>query len=247
MKRLLALLVLAAATTSVPAFELEGIYWFMEPSGTGSVGIDGVEGTDFDVQDDLGYGEEGLVGARFLAGESHQLEVTYLSMDISGDNVLDKQIRFSDVTYRVNTPVESSLDATLIRGAYRFEGGSDETRAGFLVGLQYVDLDADISAAGIGSAEEQVEVAMPVFGALVDLHPQPWLGIRSSIAGGSWEWDDIEATFIDFEASIQMELEAGPYFGAGYRYLMIDGSDDSVPLEADLEFQGPTLYAGLMF
>jgi hypothetical protein len=238
---------LALAPPAHAVLELEGIYWLMSPSGDGSVGIDGAEGTSIDVEDDLGYdSEEGAFGARLVLGNTHQLEVSYIGFDISAEAAIDRTVQFSDKTYRARANLASSLEASVIRGAYRFRGGTDVFGGGFLLGGQYVDLTASVSADRYGAASASTEVGLPVVGAFAEFSPAGFVRLYGTFVAGLAEWDDVSATFYEAEASVRVLL--GPVFaGAGYRYLAIDGEDEGIPLEVDLAFQGPTAYAGVTF
>jgi hypothetical protein len=238
---------LCCALPASAALELEGVYWYMGVSGEGSAGFDGVAGTTVDVEDDLGYdGGQDALGARLVVGSRHQLEVSYVGFDISADNSIDQTIRFSDISYRARTDVSSSLETTLIRGAYRFRAGSDTFGGGFLLGGEYVDFSASLAASGIGSASVSTQAGLPVIGVFAEFSPVGIVRLYGSLVAGTMDWDDINATFYEAEGSVRLVL--GPVFaGAGYRYLSLDGEDSSIPLEVDLVFDGPTAYAGIEF
>lgn len=247
MNRSLGLILGLMLASSAPASEVELSYWYMAPEGEGSVGVDGLEGTKVDLEDDLGYGdEEGVFGARVVLGSMHQLEIAYMAFNISAENQIDREVRFGDEVFHAQADVSSELDATFIRGAYRFQAGSDAVQGGFLLGAQYVDLTADASAEGIGDASEDAQVGMPVGGLFLRIQPIPALLLRGSLTGGSWEWDDVSATFIDVEVSAAVFLDPF-YAGVGYRNLSIDGEEDTIPLDIDLTFAGPTAFVGLAF
>lgn len=243
----IAVALLFGAALSARASEIEGYYWYMEPSGNGSVGIDGLEGTKVDLKNDLGYGDsEGVFGANVALGSSHQLALSYMAFNLSAENHVDRQIKFGDETFHADANVASSLDATLVRGAYRFQTGSDEVKGGFLLGAQYVDAKVEASAKDIGSDSENATVGLPVVGAFLRITPAPVLVLRGSVAYGKWDWDDISATFVDAEGSVALNLDPF-YAGVGYRHIGIDGEDKSIPLKIDVTFSGPVAYVGLVF
>lgn len=242
---LVALATACSATGQI--LELGARYWMMEPSGSAAVGIDGLEGTKIDIRDDLGYGEKkNIIGFDAKIGSRAEIAASYLSLDLEARNRIDRQIRFSDRTYRASADVESSLKADLWRGVFRFQAGSHGFRGGLMAGVQYVELEAELSARGYGSASEDASAALPVVGALVRFDPAPFFRIDASIAGGAWDFGDIKVTFWDAEANALAVF--GPVFaGVGYRQITIDGEEKSIPLEADLTFKGFQILAGVGF
>jgi hypothetical protein len=245
--RFIALGLLVVLAAPARASEVEVYYWHLTPEGEGSVGIDGLEGTKVDLEDDLGYGDpEASFGANVVLGSMHQLAISYLSLELSADNEIDREVRFGDEVFRATSDVSSELDATLLRAAYQLQVGSDTVRGGFLIGAQYVDLSASASATGIGEESEDADAGLLVVGGFLRLQPIPALVLRASLVGGTWDMDDVSADILDGEVSASFVLD--PFFmGIGYRHIAIDGEDNSVPLDFDLTFSGPTAYAGLTF
>ena len=176
-------LALAAAPASAQ-IEAEGIYWFATPDGTGSVGISGIAGTRFDVQDDLGFDEaEGMVGANLYLGDKHQLGLGYLVLDAQARNELSADIRYQDLIFRVSTDVVSTLEASLIRALYRMNLGEDSLQGGIILGAQYLDLDAEVQSDDVGRAFARIKTPMPVVGGHLRFDPTQWASLRASFSG----------------------------------------------------------------
>ncbi len=224
---------------------IEGYYWLVTPSGDAAIGIDGVEGTDIDLEDDLGYGdEEGVPGASLWLGRTHQLGVSFFQLDISAKNNVDRSIKFEDLLFNVNTDVASTLEATVIQGYYKLNLGNDDVTGGLLLGGLYTDFSTSAAASAIGSAQADVEAGMPVIGAHLRIRATPWLGFRGQITGSTWEYDDVDATFIDAEGLVMLRSSAGIFAAAGYRHIGVEVEDKGEPLDIDLTFSGPTVVVG---
>lgn len=238
---------LIAAGAEAQMLELGARYWEFKPSGSASVGTDGLAGTDIDIQEDLGYGQkERVLGFDASLGSGSEIAVSYLSLDLAARNRIDRTIRFGDTVYRANADVASALAADLIRIAYRYQLGSYGFRGGFLAGVQWVKLDAEVSAPGFGAAEEKARTALPVIGVNFRFDPAPMFRLDFGIAGGAWDFDKTKVAFWDAEANFRINIH--PFFiGLGYRHISIDGDDSSIPLEADLTFKGPQFIGGLVF
>lgn len=239
--------ILAGATVRAQMLELGARYWEMKPSGTASIGASGIEGTEIDIEDDLGYGkEEKIIGFDATLGSGIDLALSYLSLDLAARNRIDRTIRFGDTVYRARADVSSALEAELWRAALRYQLGSHGFRGGLLAGIQYVDLTAQLSAPGFADASEKTSTVLPVIGAVLRFDPAPLFRIDLGIAGGAWDFDKTSVAFWDAEANFRVNIN--PFFvGIGYRHISIDGDDSSIPLEADLTFKGMQFIGGLVF
>jgi hypothetical protein len=225
--------------------EVEGFYWLMTLEGDAAVGLGGIVGTDIDLESDLGYGdEEAVPGATLVLGDDHQFGVTFFQLDVSANSRINRPIRFSNLDFAVDAAVKSDVEATLVRGFYRWMIGNDTLRGGPVLGGQYFDVTAKASAEGIGRASAQVEAGMPVVGLAAEARPAEWLSLRAGGVGIRWDIDDVEITYIDLDALVS--VTAGPiYGGVGYRHIIIDGEDGGEPITADLTFSGPVAVIGL--
>lgn len=249
MKQVAALLAIGltlAQTAQAVTLEGKAYYWYMTPEGDVAVGSGGLAGTEVDLEDDLGYDEtEGIVGARVLVGgDVHQLGADFFTLDLSAKSTIDRTINFSDLTFRVQDNIQSSLEATLVRGYYRLNVGSETVSGGLLLGGQYIGIDAEASSQTVGSASAEAEAGAPIVGAHLTLHPLPLFLIEGSLIGTSLDFGSIEATYYDAEISGSLVIPPGLLLGGGYRYIDIDGEYDDEDIEVDLQFSGPILFAG---
>lgn len=251
MKRLLVFVLLAAGSVPVAQaanFQARAYYWLMTPKGDATIGSGDLEGTTADLEDDLGYDSaEDVIGFRAALGDMHQLGVDFFQLDLSAENKIDKTIRFSDVVFPVTDQVESELDATLIRGFYRMNVGSEKVRGGFLLGGQYIDFDAKASSPSVGSASEKATAGSPVFGVHLNARPIPQVEVGGSIVGADWDFGSIDVTFFDLEVGATVVLEPGFLGGVGYRYVSIEGSYEDDPIDVDVTLSGPIIFAGFQW
>jgi hypothetical protein len=245
-KHALALLFLAASLPTAHALiEIEGYYWNMTPEGDLSVGFGSIAGTVVDLEDDLGYdAAEDVFGVSIVAGELVQLGASYFALDLSAGNTVDRRIRFEDVVFNPNAEVSSKLEATFIRGFVRLDVGIEEVHGGVMAGGLYIDLEAEASAERFGTGKADARTGMPFIGAFVYLRPFEYLQLKGSVSGGDWELEDVQATFLDAEASVQFRAPTGFFAGVGYRHIDIEAEDDDERIEADVTLSGPTAYVG---
>lgn len=240
----LALLLVVAAAPRAAA-ELEGSYWMFGISGTAAVGIDGLEGTDFDVEEDFGYEDDEAAGATLVIGSVVQVGASYLQLSSSGQQRIDRTIKFRELTLPVSADVSSEFDYDAVRGFLRLNLDTDVVRGGLVGGIQYMQLEGRASAPRVGRATAEAEAPMPVVGAYVRLSPIERLQVHAQALGMSWEFDEVDATYFEAEAAARLYLTPNLYLGGGYRHIAVDVTDKSEVLEVDLEFAGPVAYAGL--
>jgi hypothetical protein len=233
-------ILIAAATGSVRAeLRLEGQLWSVSVEGDGAVGNNGVPGTRLDLESDLGYTDEELIfGGTVLWGDRHQVGGSFFRIDMSASTTFDKVVKFDNIIFPPGIDVQSSLEATVLRGFYRYSAGDDVFRVGPIAGFQYLDLSSRASSLQIGSASADITTPMPILGAFFEATATDWLRFQLSGVGISWDFDDVSASFYDIEAFVMVGWKS--YFLAGgYRRVVIDGEDDTEPTDADITFTGP--------
>jgi hypothetical protein len=233
---------------AVPAWalvEIEGFFWLMTPEGQASVGIDGLEGTKIDLENDFGYGDmETVPGFRFIIGNTHQLGLSIFKLDASASNTLDRTIHFGDEEFTINENISSSIEMTVMQGLYRFNIGPETFHGGLMIGGEYFAIEVKAASGTSGSAKADADFGMLFFGGFVESDPFSFLRLRASLLGGAWEIGDVEADYLELEVSVLAKIPPLFYIGAGYRQIIIDAKDKSLPLEVDLTFKGPTLFIG---
>jgi len=239
-----ALILSALMATMIPGaapaeLRLEGQLWSVSVEGDGSVGNNGVPGTNLDLEGDFGYSDDELIfGGTVLWGDRHQIGASYFRIDISASAQFDKVVKFDDILFPPGIDVESSLEATVLRGFYRYSAGNDAFRVGPIAGIQYLDLSSRASSPQIGSASADISAPMPIIGGFFEITATDWLRFQASGVGINWDFDDVSASFYDIEAFAMVGWKS--YFLAGgYRQVVIDGEDDSEPTKADITFKGP--------
>ncbi|MEW5910554.1 MAG: hypothetical protein AB1659_12180 [Thermodesulfobacteriota bacterium] len=225
--------------------EIEGFLWLMKPAGEASVGIDGLEGTKADLEDDLGYDDiENVPGIRAFLGKTHQVGFSAFKLDASANTTINRTIRFQDKEFQINENVSTAFDLTVIQGLYRFDIGPDIFHGGIMAGGEYINIGAEAASPRLGRAAADVDTGMFVIGVFAETNPLPFLQGRISLLGGTFDIGDIEAAYLDFELAVMAKFPPGFHVGAGYRHIAVDAKDSNLPLEIDLAFSGPTIVVG---
>ncbi len=128
----------------------------------GLTGADVVLGTDIQINNstgtagttvnlaDLGISKSAFapsVGAAWRPGRRHQLEVSYLHIDRSGDKALTDTIYFADTSFAAGVRVKTTFAAPTVALSYRFAFlAKEKTQLGFQLGLGALFFDLGITA-----------------------------------------------------------------------------------------------------
>ncbi len=223
-------------------------YWI--PTFTGDLRVDnnGVTGTEINIKDDLGVGNENfpVVEAYFEAG-NHEITLTYSQVDFSGAKNIEKNIVFYGNTYNVNAYVESDLKTSMIDFEYQYKLlNFKNILAGLSIGIigkvKYLDGEVRMHSSTIGSVydnKEDFHVPVPMvgLGAKIGLLANI-LEARAKVTGMGYS----DNYFYDAMADISVTPFPFLNIYGGYRAmsLKIDNVSD---IYAKMDFYGP--YAGL--
>ncbi len=239
---------LLAFSVSAQAFELgaRGYYWFPEFSGDVRVDNSGVTGTNIDVEDELGVGDESYPSVEVFAGiGKHHISLMYTKADYSGEKNLSRTIYFMGETYTATSFVQSDLEFTMIDLEYQYDIlDLENILAGFSLGIigkvKYVEGEARLRATGLSlDKSETFKAPIPMIGLgmhvgiLADI-----LEVRAKATGIGYSGNKF------YEGLADVSLTPFPFLDihGGYRIMKLE-VDDISDVYADLEFKGP--YVGL--
>ncbi|MFT5495314.1 MAG: hypothetical protein ACI9TH_000705 [Kiritimatiellia bacterium] len=241
------LLLVGCMSPAIGEVTLEGFYWMMEPSGTGSLGQNSIVGTRFDLQQDLGFGEtENIVGATVVLGGPLAFGASFMNIDIEAQRTIEQQINFQDLSFTARSDLSSLLETSVFRGFVRAGKNDNDLAIAAEAGVIYADVTAAARASGVGNASVSVSGGTVYAGGHVKMPLGPHLGIQGGLRFSSWSFEDFEYDYLEFEISGRVKFD--PLFGgAGYRSFKLDGKDSAALFALDLELTGPIIYAGFTF
>jgi hypothetical protein len=207
-------------------------------------------GTFIDFEDDLGLDESNVIGTlmfRMQLSHRWRLEAEYFKLDRDNDKVIARDINFGDLTFPLNTSVESTFDLqdARIGVGYAFFRAKDK-EVGVGLGIHVMKLETSLSAGAIGS--ESADTSGPL----------PTLSVYARIALTdrwllNWRVDRFSLDTGDFDGSI---LSTGGEFvyqpwrhfniGIGFRDISIELTVTSSDWrgEAEISQKGPLLFVG---
>src|SRR5688572_7166978 len=115
---------------------------------------DAGEGTDIDMEDDLGLESSTNVarlGGYVWLGERHRLDGAYFDLSRSAAIPIQETIEFGDETFVVNTVIETESDLTIIKADYTFAVlARDRGWLGVTAGLYVAETTLSLSQATLG-------------------------------------------------------------------------------------------------
>ncbi|MGP8154531.1 MAG: hypothetical protein ACLQBQ_10420 [Smithella sp.] len=220
-------------------------YWI--PTFTGDLRVDknGVIGTDINIQNDLGIGNENIPGAEAFFGiGNHEISLSYSQVDLSGAKNINKTIVFDGQTYNASAYVESELKISMIDFEYQckllnFKNILAGLFIGIIADIKYIDGEAKMHSSTTGSVEEDLHVPIPMIGlgAKIGLLANI-LEARAKFVGMGYS----DSFFYDGMADISVTPFPFLNIYGGYRAmsLKIDNVSD---VYCKMDFYGP--YAGL--
>jgi len=210
-------------------------------------------GANIDFEQALGMTTQKTVPdifARYRFTDRWRVEAEYFQLNRSGDQVTQNQIQWGDVTFPVNTQIQSKFNFSDVRisGGYSFFRTADkELGVGF--GFHMAGYDVSLNSAAAGTESEKVLAPLPVLSA----YGQFALTEQWAVGG---RLDRFALTYNKYNGnitSIGLDLMYQPFrhvgFGLGYRSLNINlkATGDQVTGKFVQTFQGPLLYMNASF
>ncbi|HNY50396.1 MAG TPA: hypothetical protein PLV50_00545 [Smithella sp.] len=216
------------------------------PTFGGELRVDdgSIEGTEMDLQDDLGIDNEFFPGveAAFSIGD-HEITVSYSLIDLSGSKHISDEIVFNGEAYPAGTNVDSELTTSMIDFEYQYKFlNLENILAGFSLGLiarvKYFDGEFTLSSSAVESQEDiQVPIPMLGLGAKIGILADI-LEARAKVVGIGYD------SSYSYDAMADVSVTPFPFLNiyGGYRIMSLK-IDDVEDIYTKMDFYGP--YAGL--
>jgi outer membrane protein len=232
--------------TPANAFEVgaRGYYWFPNLKGDIRVDEDNIRGTNLDVENDLGVGNESFPVVEVFAGiGKHHISAMYTQFHYSGTKNIKEPIVFAGQTYPTSSRIESDLKTKMLDIEYQYDLlDLENILAGFSIGVigkvRYIDGEAELKSPTLGSSYTQKETFQA---------PIPMVGVGAHIGLIAKLLEArLKATGMGYSGSVFYDVLADisvtpfPFLDihGGYRYMKLK-LDDVGDVYTDLEFAGP--------
>jgi hypothetical protein len=245
-------LILTVTLPLISAFSLqadtviEGFYWMLEPSGSGRIGEGTVVGTQFDLENDFGYGDTiDVPGLTVTFGGINRFGLSWLDLSMDATQDLSLDVQFKDLQFTRESTISSAIDATLLRGFYRVGNNRGSFRGSAEIGVLYADLEASAAASGVGSTSVTADGATIYGGLNVEMIVSGNLNFAGSLRYSQFDLQGFDFKYAEYEVGGKYYMRP-MFIGGGYRFLGIDARDGN-DLDIDIEFAGPVIYGGFRF
>jgi hypothetical protein len=215
---------------------------------------DGGIGTTIDFESTLGMDKSNnlpTVRGYFRFNEKHRINFGYFDLERSGLGVSDVEIRFGDVTFPANLPLNSFFDIEVIDLTYGYTLIHNEKwDLEASVGLSLQKIGIGMQGALVSVLEEEVKVTVPLptfgFSGIYALTDKLLLGGRLGIFAIELDLDssNIGGSVIDAQLSLFHQTFKNMGFGIGANYFRVnvDYETDKLNVDAKYDYIGPTIF-----
>lgn len=247
--RILAVLVFLAASIVLPKqahAELVGfeiLEWKQDLSGTMRVDGDTLEGTDSDLEDNLGLDpEDTLTQGRLWVHwpQKNYLLYTFFDSKRTGEELLTSPLVFNDTIFAPGDTVKTKLELDQDSLLYRYDFiQSPVFRLGVPVGAQRFTVRSEVKSTLTGiQSDASGGGTFPVIGVAFAFTPLPWLALSAEAEGMNLSLSGNDYRFYD--ARGQVEVHFAPLIGVvlGYRQNVNDSTLDGFGV-VDFKANGP--------
>ena len=215
---------------------------------------DGGLGTTIDFESTLGMDKSNslpTVRGFYRFNEKHRINFGYFDLDRSGLGVSDVEIRFGDVTFPANLPLNSYFDIKVMDLTYGYtlvHNSKWDLDASIGLSLQKISIGIQGAALGILKEEVKVTVPLPTFGfsGLYALTDKLLISGRLGIFAIELDLDssNIGGSVIDARLSLLHQTFKHVGFGIGGNFFKInvDYEDEDLIVDVNYEYIGPTVF-----
>ena len=218
------------------------------------------QGTDIDIEDDLGFDENvelGRIEAYWRFKPKHRLYLGYYGFDRDTLHILEEEIEWDDKTYVIGAELYSEWTVNFIYGsyAYSFFQGEKWELSGSL-GLYYLNTKllvkgtARIEDGGEGEVSDEVEdeasldLPIPLFGLKAEYYFTPKWRALIGVSYFTISIDEWDGSVFDFSANLEYLFHKNFGIGLGYLYFESDVERDREKRVSHLDYmyQGVQVY-----
>jgi hypothetical protein len=192
----------------------------------------GSDGTDIDMEDDLGLESSTNVarlGGYVWLGRRHRLDGAYFDLSRSASIPIQETIDFGDETFQINTTLNTESDLTIIKADYTFAVlAKDRGWLGLTAGLYVAETGFALSQPTLGRAEsEDVTAPLPLFGLRGDYEISDRITLRGAAQIFAFSTDELDGHLTDFYVGADYGFGERMAVGLAYnRVSMNIGAED---------------------
>ena len=222
----------------VLGFRVSAYSWQQDASGQVRA-----DGNDVDLRHDLDLDDESNQDIELLLEHPIPLlpnvRLAHTRLELSGSNVLNRDIEFDHITFSDGAAVSSDLDLTHSDATFYYELLDNWLSLDAGVTIRHFSGDVELRTSGAGASEDYASTLPLLYvAARAEL---PLTGLYVGASGNGISYSD--STLVDYRAHIGYETAIGLGAELGLRRFSLDYDDDGD--EADVEVDGA--YLGLFY
>ncbi len=186
-------------------------------------------------------------------GSSGLVHLSFWRAKFEGSEPLSTNLIFDDLIYAAGTVAETEISYEVFSGNYEWPLqlspiASLPLRTGILAGVRILRTKAKLSNS-FYSVSERMNSWVPMLGAAVAIYPTPWLVFGGEFTGFRFSHRDIDTTFFDANAEVNLLPNQWLMIGTGYRFVkeVLEDSGSASGFELDTEIDGFYVTAGIRF
>lgn len=211
---------------------------------------DGGDGTDLDMEDDLGLEASTNVarlGGYVWLGRRHRLDGAYFDLSRSATLPIQETIDFGDETFEINTALSTESDLTIVKADYTFAVlAKDSGFLGLTAGLYIAETGFALSQPALGRTEsEDVTAPLPVFGLRGDYAINDRITLRGATQWFGYSTDELDGHLTDFYVGADYGFGQRMAVGLAYNQVSMNigaAEDDGFTGRLDWGYDGFLLY-----
>jgi hypothetical protein len=185
----------------------------------------GIPGTNVDAVNDLGISARrfGEFRAILRPARKHKLRLHYIPIRYSSDQLVNRDIVFNGIRYRVGLPVKSSLEWNAWRFAYEYDFITrDRWFVGVIAEAKYTDIEVSLSNP-LEDGFARARAPIPALGGIARVYVMPNIAVTGEFTGFRLPesiHEDYRGHFFDFD--LYGTVNVTDHFGAQVGYRSID-------------------------
>jgi len=204
-----------------------GIFLTDRESKTRLDGSLGDDGTDVDLESDLGLDRSDTVfrlDGSYRFNDRHRIDISAFDLSRSKSRVIDEEVEWGDTVFPINVNVRTELDLAIYKLAYTWSFMQrDKGYLGLTGGLYVLSLGTKLSASDIGSVESDgLTAPLPVVGLRGEYEISEKFTFRASGEVFSLKYNEYDGTLVDLYAGIDYRLSEHAAIGLGLNSVHLD-------------------------
>ena len=211
-------------------------------------------GAYIDFHDTLGGDQRSTVfrvDGFYRFNDNHALGFAWYNVSFVGSKVLDRDITWGDVTYPINSQVDSELKFNIYKLNYQYSiFHNEKVELGASIGLFVMHITAGISQSSIGETRQTVTAPLPVVGLFADYKFTPRFSIYYNYQLFNLDYEDkYKGSLSDFLLGLEYRLFRNVALGGAFnRFNMnIQAKGSNATLYCNTGWNGGMLYGAVYF